>query len=58
LEGNAPRVSSSEERGADVLVVDSRGFGGFRGLVLASVSQQCVQHATSPVVVVSSPDDS
>jgi nucleotide-binding universal stress UspA family protein len=41
---------------ADLLVVGSRGLGGFRGLVLGSVSMQCVQHATCPVVVVP-PDD-
>lgn len=37
---------------ADLLVVGSRGHGGFTGLVLGSVSQQCVTHAPCPVVVV------
>lgn len=38
--------------GADLLVVGSRGLGGFRGLMLGSVSSQCVQHARCPVVIV------
>ncbi|EFQ83178.1 universal stress family protein [Aeromicrobium marinum DSM 15272] len=37
---------------ADLLVVGPRGLGGFRGLVLGSVSEQCVRHAHCPVVVI------
>lgn len=41
--------------GADLLVVGTRGRGGFAGLVLGSVSQHCSTHAPCPVVVVPQP---
>jgi len=50
--GGATEVLLEESRSADLMVLGSRGLGGFRGLLLGSVSQQCVAHAACPVVVV------
>jgi nucleotide-binding universal stress UspA family protein len=52
VEGRPAAVLVDESEGADLLVVGSRGHGGFTGLLLGSVSQQCAHHATCPVVIV------
>jgi nucleotide-binding universal stress UspA family protein len=43
-------------RDAGLLVVGTRGHGGFKGLLLGSVSQQASNHAPCPVVIVPPPD--
>ena len=52
LQGPAANTLVHEARGADLLVVGSRGHGALVGMLLGSVSEQCVAHATCPVVVV------
>ena len=52
VEGNAARVLLDASDGADLLVVGSRGHGGFTEALLGSVSQHCVHHAHCPVVVI------
>jgi nucleotide-binding universal stress UspA family protein len=54
VEGTPGAVLVDESHNADLLVVGSRGHGGFAQLLLGSVSQQCAQHAACPVVIVRS----
>jgi nucleotide-binding universal stress UspA family protein len=51
-EGIAAQVLLDAAAGADLLVLGSRGHGGFAKALLGSVSQHCVQHARCPVVVI------
>ncbi len=56
-EGQPADVICLEAKNADLVVVGSRGLGGFRGLLIGSVSQQVVHHAPCPVVVVPHDDE-
>lgn len=51
-EGHAAQVLVEASVGADMLVVGSRGHGGFVDLLLGSVSAYCAEHGRCPVVVV------
>lgn len=52
VQGAAAKVLIDAASADDLLVVGSRGHGELAGLLLGSVSQQCVHHAVCPVVVV------
>jgi nucleotide-binding universal stress UspA family protein len=55
VEDNAARALVDASAGADLLVVGSRGHGGFVEALLGSVGQHCVHYATCPVVVIRDP---
>lgn len=50
--GSVAHVLVEAAREADLLVVGSRGHGGFAGSLLGSVSQQCAHHAPCAVVII------
>jgi nucleotide-binding universal stress UspA family protein len=52
LHGPAGRRLLEASEGAEMLVVGSRGAGGFRGLIFGSTADQVVRNARCPVVVV------
>jgi nucleotide-binding universal stress UspA family protein len=51
-EGGAARTLLEESQGAVLLVVGSRGHGGFVGLLLGSVSANVAEHASCPVLII------
>jgi nucleotide-binding universal stress UspA family protein len=55
VEGPASAALVEAARDAILLVVGSRGLGGFKSLLLGSVGQQCTHHASCPVVIVRGP---
>jgi nucleotide-binding universal stress UspA family protein len=40
-----------QSRAADLLVIGTRGYGGFAGMLLGSVAQQCIQRSRCPILV-------
>jgi nucleotide-binding universal stress UspA family protein len=58
VDGFPAEVLITAGRDADMIVVGSRGSGGFKRLLLGSVSSQVTHHAQCPVVVIPSGDRS
>ena len=52
VEDDAAPALLAAAQTAELLIVGSRGHGGFSGLLLGSVGQQCAHHAPCPVVIV------
>lgn len=52
VEGHPVTALVDASKGADLLVVGSRGVGGFKGMLMGSVSSSCVHHSACPVLVV------
>jgi len=52
IEGHPARALLDAAADADLLVVGSRGHGGFSGMLLGSVGQHVIAHASCPVVVI------
>jgi nucleotide-binding universal stress UspA family protein len=52
LTGLPAQALVRESQNADLLVVGSRGVGGFAALMLGSISDQVAHHAACPVVIV------
>jgi nucleotide-binding universal stress UspA family protein len=57
VEGSPAATLIDAGRNAELLVLGSRGRGGFMGLLLGSVSQQCAQHPPCPVVILPPPGE-
>lgn len=54
-QGVTAQVLMEESQDAEMLVVGSRGHGGFLGLLLGSVSEAVAEHASCPVLVFHEP---
>ena len=54
---NAASALIEVAEGADLLVIGTRGLGGFAGMLLGSVAHQCIQRNESPMLILPPQDD-
>jgi len=52
IEGHPAPTLVEAARGADLLVVGSRGHGEFSGMLLGSVSEYCAHHVSCPITII------
>lgn len=52
IEGNAAALMTEFSTAVDLLVLGTRGRGGFAGLLLGSTSQSVIQHSACPTIIV------
>lgn len=57
IQGPTAQTIIDRAKEADLVVVGSRGKGGFTGLLLGSVGQQLVHHCPAPVVIIHLPSE-
>lgn len=68
ITGPPPRVLSmaaehpaealiEQSRTADLLVIGTRGYGGFKGMLLGSVARECIQQSRCPVLILPPEED-
>jgi len=55
VQGHPAEILVEESQGADLLVVGSRGYGGFADAMLGSVSTYAIHHAHGTVTVIRPP---
>lgn len=55
VHGGARSILIEASSDATLLVLGRRGLGGFRGLLMGSVSSACIAHAHCPVLIVQAP---